>query len=70
MANDEKTCFVISPIGKEESETRKRSDSVLRHIIKPAAEECGYTAVRADEIIKEIMRKACQYLSRRMKDED
>jgi len=50
MVNGEKSCFVIAPIGSEESETRKRSDLVLKHIIKPAAEECGYNAVRADEI--------------------
>ena len=49
---ESKDCFVISPIGEAESETRKRSDQVLRHIIRPAAEECGYRAVRADEIDK------------------
>lgn len=47
-----KDCFIIAPIGEEESETRKRSDKVLRHIIRPATAECGYTAVRADEIDK------------------
>jgi len=47
-----KTCFVISPIGEEGSETRRRSDQVLKHIIKPATESCGYLAVRADEIDK------------------
>lgn len=44
------TCFVISPIGDEESDTRKRSDQVLKHVIAPAVEECGYTPVRADNI--------------------
>ena len=48
----QKNCFVISPIGEAESETRKRSDQVLRHIIRPATQECGYKAVRADEIDK------------------
>jgi hypothetical protein len=48
----EKTCFVICPIGEQESETRKRSDQVLKHIIRPAVESCGYGAVRADEIDK------------------
>ena len=47
---NEKICFVIAPIGKPESETRKRSDQVLQHIIRPAVESCGYKAVRADEI--------------------
>ena len=46
----DKTCFVIAPIGPQESETRKRSDQVLKHIIRPAANSCGYNAIRADEI--------------------
>lgn len=46
----DKTCFVIAPIGEDDSDTRKRSDQVLNHIIKPAAEDCGYNAIRADEI--------------------
>ncbi len=50
--DDAKSCFVIAPIGDEDSETRKRSDKVLRHIIRPAAKECGYNAIRADEIDK------------------
>ena len=45
-----KTCFVISPIDKEGSEIRLRSDNVLKFIIKPVALDCGYKAVRADEI--------------------
>lgn len=45
-----KACFVIAPIGEPESDTRKRSDQVLKHIIRPAAKDHGYIAVRADEI--------------------
>lgn len=48
---DEKgTCFVIAPIGEEESETRERADKVLNYVIIPAVGECGYTAIRADRI--------------------
>ncbi len=50
ISNTDKTCFVIAPIGKEGSETRKHSDQVLEYIIKPAMEDCGYEAKRADEI--------------------
>ena len=50
--SEEKTCFVISPIGETESDVRKRSDQVLKHIIRPAVSECGYEAIRADEIDK------------------
>lgn len=52
MTQHEKLCFVISPIGEPDSETRKRSDQVLKHVIRPAATSCGYKAVRADEIDK------------------
>lgn len=45
-----KACFVIAPIGDPDSDTRKRSDQVLKHIIRPAAKEHGYVATRADEI--------------------
>jgi hypothetical protein len=48
---DEKgTCFVIAPIGEEESETRERADKVMDYVIIPAVGECGYTAIRADRI--------------------
>ena len=46
-----KTCFVISPIDEPDTDTRKRSDQILRHIISPAVEAKGYkTPLRADEI--------------------
>lgn len=48
----EKNCFVIAPIGDPDSETRKRSDQVLKHVIRPAVVTCGYKAIRADEIDK------------------
>lgn len=45
-----KQCFVIAPIGEEESEERKWSDEVLELVIKPAAEKFGYKVFRADHI--------------------
>ena len=45
-----RVCFVIAPIGPEESAVRKRSDDVLNEIIRPVVEESGYKAVRADAI--------------------
>lgn len=45
-----KNCFVVTPIGEEGTETRRRSDLVLKHIISPAVRECGYEPVRADKI--------------------
>ncbi len=48
--NKQKTCFVISPIGEETSDVRKRADKVLNYIIKPITEECGYQTMRADAL--------------------
>ncbi|MCD6254697.1 MAG: hypothetical protein J7J44_00280 [Deltaproteobacteria bacterium] len=47
---EEKVCFVIAPIGEPESDVRKRSDQVFRHIISPAVESLGYKPIRADHI--------------------
>jgi hypothetical protein len=47
---EKKICFVISPIGEEDSETRKCSDQVLKHIITGPIEQLGYEVIRADKI--------------------
>ena len=47
---EKKICFVISPIGEEDSDTRKRSDMVLKHIISGPAEQLEYEVIRADKI--------------------
>jgi hypothetical protein len=46
----EKNCFIIAPIGDAESDTRKRSDQILKHVINPALKDCGYKGTRADQI--------------------
>lgn len=45
-----KTCFVISPIGDNGSETRSNADKLFRHIIKPVCENCGFEAIRIDQL--------------------
>lgn len=47
---EKKVCFVISPIGEEGSETRERSDQVLKHVITAPIEQLGYEVIRADKI--------------------
>lgn len=50
MATAEKpTCFVIAPIGPKDSDVRKRSDKVLKHIFKKALAE-NFEVIRGDEI--------------------
>ena len=50
IKTDKKICFVISPIGEDDSDTRKRSDQVLKHIITGPIEQLGYEVIRADKI--------------------
>ena len=45
-----KKCFVVSPIGEEGSEIRRRADQVYKYIISPVCEECGFEAIRVDKI--------------------
>jgi hypothetical protein len=50
MSKKEKKCFVISPIGDENSDTRKRSDQIFTYVIEKAVSGFGYTLLRADKI--------------------
>ncbi|MCA0322265.1 MAG: hypothetical protein LCH60_06765 [Actinobacteria bacterium] len=45
-------CFIISPIGHDDSEERKHADLVLGALIEPALESLGLRAIRADKISK------------------
>jgi hypothetical protein len=49
-ASSKKACFVISPIGADGSDVRKRADQILKHIISPVADIMGFEAIRADRI--------------------
>lgn len=46
----EKTCFVISPIGEENTKERIRSDEVFESVIAPVAMALGLTPFRADQM--------------------
>jgi len=45
-----KTCFVVSPIGDEGTETRKNADQLLKHIIEPVCKSCGFNVERVDKM--------------------
>ena len=49
-SSNEKTCFVIAPIGEPTSEERRLTNQVLEHIIRPAVGLLGYEASIASEI--------------------
>ena len=44
-----KSCFIVSPIGKEDSDIRKLSDEKYDLVFKPVLEELGYESSRADK---------------------
>ncbi|WP_147441146.1 hypothetical protein [Halorubrum sp. Atlit-26R] len=48
--SDEDTCFVVSPIGEEGSDTRERSDKLFEYVIEPAVSPHGYEPIRSDQI--------------------
>jgi hypothetical protein len=50
MSTTQKHCFIIGPFGEAGSDTRKRSDQLLKHVIRPSVETLGYTPIRALEI--------------------
>ncbi len=52
---EEKTCFIICPIGKDNSPERKRANDLLDFIISPCLKEFGYMPIRADLISKSGM---------------
>lgn len=43
-------CFVVSPIGQEGSEVRKRADQIFKYIISPVCEEAGFEPIRVDKL--------------------
>lgn len=45
-----KTCFIVCPIGSDDSDTRKRSDKLFKHILEPVCKECGLDAIRVDHL--------------------
>lgn len=45
-----KTCFFVSPIGQEGSDTRNRADKVFKYIVAPVCESCEVNPVRVDQL--------------------
>lgn len=44
-----KKCFFVSPIGDEDSDTRKNSDTVLKFFLKPVCEKFNLDVIRSDQ---------------------
>lgn len=43
-----KICFVVAPIGPENSSIRERSDTIFKYVITPSVTPLGYEVQRAD----------------------
>lgn len=50
QSEENRTCFVASPIGEEGSDTRRAADTLFDRLIKPVAEAHNLEAIRADHI--------------------
>ena len=44
------TCFYITPIGDDDSETRRHADLFMGSLLEPALQEFGFSVIRADKI--------------------
>lgn len=47
-----RTCFVISPIGDDGSEVRKKADDLFDLVIEPALRAYNFQIIRADKILR------------------
>lgn len=43
-------CFVVSPIGADDSDIRDKSNKLFKYIIKPVCEICDFKAIRIDQL--------------------
>jgi len=46
----DKTCFIISPLGPEESETRRKADGLINSVLRPILTSAGYKVIAPHEI--------------------
>lgn len=60
-----KNCFIVTPIGAEGTEIRKRADKVFKYIIAPVCEKCDFNAIRVDQInqVDSITQTIIDYLN-------
>jgi hypothetical protein len=62
----ERICFVITPIGEEDSEQRRHANMILRNVIEPVTRELDLVPVRADQIDRAglITKQVFEHLAR------
>jgi hypothetical protein len=62
----DRLCFIITPIGEDDSEERRHANMVLKNVIEPVVAELGLTARRADQIDRAgiITQQIFEYLAK------
>ncbi len=68
-ADAKKSCFIITPIGEGNSETRRKADGVINSAIKPVLESKGYGDIKAAHEITSIGSINNQVISRVVNDD-
>lgn len=61
-----KTCFVVSPIGEENSDIRRNADLLFKFIIQPVCKKCGFEPIRVDQVndSDSITKRIIEYLEK------
>jgi len=59
-----KTCFIISPLGKDNSETRRKADGLINAVIRPILSDLNFKVVAPHDIATpgSITRQVIQHL--------
>ena len=59
-----KSCFIISPLGLDDSETRRKADGLINSVLKPALISEGFNVIAPHEIDTpgSITRQVIQHL--------
>src|SRR5690348_2835827 len=47
--SEQRTCFIISPIGEKDSDTRQHADNLIRRIILPSLFGFNFQTIRVDQ---------------------
>ena len=63
-AKKERTCFVISPLGNDTSNTRRAADGLIDAVIRPLLSELGFKVIAPHQIANpvSITSQVIQYL--------
>ena len=45
-----KSCFIVTPIGGEDTDMRRATDGLIKAVIRPVLKDLGYTATASHEM--------------------